>query len=116
MKGMLMSSERIEQKRRVRGPSHRPIPDDFAEHARREGDIKLKRRYRVGQAVILRWRKASGLYCGQPRGPRKVRTFTRGTPVPKKRYHSFAMSEKLSWYDAEDDIGSLIDIPRDERF
>jgi hypothetical protein len=96
--------------RRVRGPSLRPIPEDFAQHARREGDIKLKRRYRVGQSVILRWRKATGLYCGQPRGPRKIGTIKRAVAPRKKRYNPFDMSEKLSWYDGDDDVASLHDI------
>jgi hypothetical protein len=99
--------------KRVRGPSHRPIPDDWFQHAGREGDIRLKSRYGVGRPVILRWRAATGIYCGQPRGPRQPKRTTSATFIRQKPYKRPTMSEPISWYDGDDDLGSLHDIYRD---
>ena len=61
-----------EPPKRVRGPSFRALPDDFARFAADEGDIKLRARYCVSRAVILRWRTETGIYCGVAHGPRRA--------------------------------------------
>jgi hypothetical protein len=105
--------------KRVRGPSHRPLPSDWFQHAPREGDMRLKARYGVGRPVILRWRAATGIYCGQPRGPRqpkKRKCISSSIIQRQKPYKLPTMSAKLSWYDEEDDVGSLHDIYRDRSY
>jgi len=50
----------------------RPVPDDFATWAPREGDLKLRKRYGARYEVITRWRALTGLrYAGAPPMPKK---------------------------------------------
>src|SRR6185295_17558806 len=94
--------------------SQQPVPADFRSHARNEGDLKLRERYHVGRAVILRWRAETGLYCGAARGKRMPSRPGYKKPAPyrgarKTRYTDTAMDE-ISWYDGQDDIAELISV------
>jgi len=92
--------------------SQQPVPADFRRYAGCEGDLKLRERYHVGRAVILRWREATGVYCGAARGKRMPSRPGHAKPAAyrstrKPRYNPAAMDE-ISWYDGQDDIDTLL--------
>lgn len=90
----------------------REMPEDFATHAKCEGDLRLRARYGANGEAVKRWRAECGVYCGAPRGKRSA---SRSTAVRQKpyrargnpRYTSPAMAE-ISWYDGEDDVGEFM--------
>lgn len=90
--------------------SDRPVPPDFKRYAATEGDLRLRARYNAGRALILRWRKLTGVYCGAARGPRVTRpVVTRPKPYrsPGHPGYSPRAMDEISWYDGQDDLRSL---------
>lgn len=90
------------------------MPDDFTAHAQHEGDLRLRARYGANYDAVKRWRQETGIYCGEARGPRRQLSRSGvSKPAPyrtirKPRYNATAMTETLSWYDGEDDLGDIL--------
>ena len=49
-----------------------PVPDEFAEYASIEGNLKLRKRFNVGGATIERWRAIIGARYNRPDMPKRV--------------------------------------------
>lgn len=88
--------------RRGRRPNTDKAPSDFAEHAQREGNLKLRKRYSVRGTRIDAWRKETGCYFVKPIACKSV-----VIAAPVRAFKRVIESDMPEWLEADDDISAL---------
>jgi hypothetical protein len=84
-------------------PRPQPIPADFARYASIEGNLKLRKRYRVGGATIERWRATIGARYNRPAMPKPIKI------AAKKRIRArFQAQERIEDLDDGFDLGVCV--------